>query len=289
MPLLERSALSIPVARAVLPSVQHDLLLHAGTALMLLVGLRPGEVGRLTVADYEPGPEAWLTVDGDHRIRIAPSAAASLDAYLGGQDAELDEPLLLGFEREHGDMMRRVFTRETEKARLHVSMHDLRQVAMTAALDRGGPGRRLRRRDGPHPRGRLRRLTDSKPAPVSSGGGLLHVRNLALSYAYRRPGLRVYGVATGPSRAGAPPGLPTGGPSRVRLPPLRPAPSTLRAPALVDPVGRLRAVVQVGVAALHQRLVQLGPEPRIDPREAVHLGRRDLQDQARLAEGPARA
>lgn len=139
MPLLERSALSIPVARAVLPSVQHDPMLHAGTALMLLVGLRPGEVSRLTVADYEPGPEARLTVDGDHRICIAPSAAASLDAYLASQDTEPDEPLLFGFDRRHGDMMRQVFTRETKKARLHVSMHDLRQVAMMAALEDGAP------------------------------------------------------------------------------------------------------------------------------------------------------
>ncbi|MFJ8016262.1 hypothetical protein [Streptomyces sp. NPDC096339] len=139
MPLVDRLPLSIPVARAVLPSVQHDPMLHAGVALMLLVGLRPGEVSRLTVADYEPGPEPRVTVDGNRRICIAPSAATSLDTYLDGQDAEPDEPLLFGFHQRHGDMMRRVFTEKTEQARLHVSMHDLRQAAMTAALEDGAP------------------------------------------------------------------------------------------------------------------------------------------------------
>ncbi|MET9467809.1 hypothetical protein ABZY44_24000 [Streptomyces sp. NPDC006544] len=139
MPLLDRLPLSVPVARAVLPSVEQDPMLHAGVALMLLVGLRPGEVSRLTVADYEPGPEPHITVDGNRHIRIAPSAAASLDAYLGGQDTEPDEPLLFGFHRQHGDMMRRVFTEKTEQARLHVSMHDLRKVAMRAALEDGAP------------------------------------------------------------------------------------------------------------------------------------------------------
>ncbi|MFG2412255.1 hypothetical protein [Streptomyces goshikiensis] len=139
MPLLDRLPLSIPVARAVLPSVEHDPMLHAGVALMLLVGLRPGEVSRLTVADYEPGPEPHITVDGDRRIRIAPSAAAALDAYLGDQETEPDEPLLPGFDQQHGNMMRRVFTEKTMQARLHVSMHDLRQVAMRAALEDGAP------------------------------------------------------------------------------------------------------------------------------------------------------
>lgn len=139
MPLVDRLPLSVPVARAVLPSVEHDPMMYAGAALMLLAGLRPGEVSRLTIADYEPGPEPRVTVDGNRRIRIAPTAAASLDAYLDGQDTEPDEPLLYGFHQRHGDMMRRVFEEKTEQARLHVSMHDLRQAAMRAALEDGAP------------------------------------------------------------------------------------------------------------------------------------------------------
>lgn len=129
----------LPLSRAALAAIS-DVPLHAAATLMLLAGLRPGEVRRLRVLDWTPGVEPRLTVRSDRRertIRIAPSAASTLDAYLEGQNAELGEPLLLGL--EHSWSMRRLFRDAMQQAGLDVDVLDLRRAAMAVALEDGTP------------------------------------------------------------------------------------------------------------------------------------------------------
>ncbi|MEE6264852.1 hypothetical protein V2E29_04225 [Streptomyces diastatochromogenes] len=135
-----RPPLSAAVARAALAAISGDVVLHAAATLMLLVGLRPGEVQRLRVLDWTPGVEPRLTVRSDRRERticIAPSAASTLDALLEGENAELGEPLLLGLEGHW--FVHRFFRDAMEQAGLDVDVLDLRRAAMAAALEDGTP------------------------------------------------------------------------------------------------------------------------------------------------------
>ena len=134
MPLLDRPTLSAEDACRLLAECRQDAALYAGVSLMLLAGLRPGEVDRLTVADYEPGPEPCLDVDG-RRIRIAPSAARALDAYLGLEDTEPGEPLLMGVQGH----LQMLASHAAARADVRARVHDLRRAAMNAVLEDGAP------------------------------------------------------------------------------------------------------------------------------------------------------
>lgn len=141
-PLLQRPILSGADGRAVLAATRHDPLVHASTALMLLAGLRPGEVSDLQVRDYEAG-EQRLTVGGVRRprtIRIAPSAADAVDTYLEGQDTTPDEPLLVGLQ---GVKVVTLFSAAMRRAGLDARVHDLRRAAMAAVLQDGAPVQHL--------------------------------------------------------------------------------------------------------------------------------------------------
>jgi integrase len=138
VPLLDRAArpvLSEAEARALLAETVADPLVHAAVALMLMAGVRATEVGRLTVAQYEPGPTPRLDVLGDRRIRIAPSAARAVDAYMASQQAAADEPLLLGVQAHLAKLVRRAAGR----ARVEAGVHSLRRAAIYAALADGAP------------------------------------------------------------------------------------------------------------------------------------------------------
>ncbi|MFF8784876.1 hypothetical protein [Streptomyces sp. NPDC015125] len=128
------------LARAALTAVSGDVELHAAATLMLLVGLRPGEVQRLRILDWTPGVEPRLTIRSDRRertIRIAPSAASALDEHLEGENAELGEPLLLGL--EYHWFVHRLFRDAMQQAGLDVDVLDLRRAAMAAVLEDGTP------------------------------------------------------------------------------------------------------------------------------------------------------
>ncbi|MGW2920449.1 hypothetical protein ACWDBF_21660 [Streptomyces angustmyceticus] len=139
-----RPPLSATDARAALAAVSDDVELHAAATLMLLAGLRPGEAQRLRVLDWTPGAEPRLTIRSDRRertIRIAPSAASTLDTLLEGENAELGEPLLLGLEGRW--FVHRLFRDAMEQAGLDVDVLDLRRAAMAAALEDGTPMRHM--------------------------------------------------------------------------------------------------------------------------------------------------
>lgn len=136
---LERPILPVATARVALEATKHDVLLHAGASLMLLAGLRPTEVTGLLVRDWEPGEDPGLTVR-ERTIRVAPSAAATVSRYLAGQDAEPDEPLLLGLKIDGAPhVLHRVFRDAMRAAYLDVGVHDLRRAAVAVVLDDGTP------------------------------------------------------------------------------------------------------------------------------------------------------
>jgi integrase len=142
-PLVQRPILSGADGRAVLAATRDDPLVHASTALMLLAGLRPGEVSDLQVRDYEAG-EQRLTVGGARRprtIRIAPSAADAVDTYLEGQDAAPGEPLLLA--GLQGVKVVTLFSAAMRRAGVDARVHDLRRAAMAAVLEDGAPVQHL--------------------------------------------------------------------------------------------------------------------------------------------------
>ncbi|WP_329330702.1 tyrosine-type recombinase/integrase [Streptomyces sp. NBC_01454] len=141
-PLLQWPTLTSAEGRAVLAATRDDPLVHASAALMLLAGLRPQEVSELRVRDYVLG-ERRLHVDGVRHpriIRIAPSAAAAVDAYLEGQDADPGEPLLVGLQ---GVKRVTLFAAAMRAAELDVRAHDLRRSAMGAVLEDGAPVQHL--------------------------------------------------------------------------------------------------------------------------------------------------
>lgn len=138
--MLTHPSLSTEVARAAVAATRHDLVLHAGTSLMLLAGIRRGEAQRLRVRDWQPGEDPGLTIrDGyqERIIRIAPSAVTALNGYLATQDSEPNEPLLLGLERE--GVLPRLFGNAMRRSGLSVRVHDLRRAAIVAALEDGTP------------------------------------------------------------------------------------------------------------------------------------------------------
>lgn len=140
MPLIVRSpVLSIEDARALLAALSREgqLQAHAAASLMLLAGLRFGEVRRLTVGQYEAGQEPWLDVDGQRRIPIAPSAAAAVDAWLVAAPAADDELLI---DSGYGGALGRLFASRAEKEGIEATVHSLRQVAIMAAWMDGCPG-----------------------------------------------------------------------------------------------------------------------------------------------------
>ncbi|MGW0780285.1 hypothetical protein [Streptomyces sp. NPDC002913] len=137
-----RPVLLPEVGRAALAATRGDAAVHVGAALMLLAGLRPGEVSDLLVRDWIPGADPKMTVPGrpGPAIRVAPTAATAVDAYLASQNAELDEPLLVGLER---DSLPYLFADAARQAQLTVHAHDLRRAAMAVVLEDGTPVRHL--------------------------------------------------------------------------------------------------------------------------------------------------
>jgi integrase len=134
----ELPPLSSPVARAILTRTAHDQLLHATTALLLYVGLRPTEAFALKVSDYTSGTEPTLMVTEGRwerrEIRIAPSAAAALDTYLAGEDTSPEEPLLLGM---RSNFLHGLLRDAADEARVNAGVHDLRRAAVAAAMEGG--------------------------------------------------------------------------------------------------------------------------------------------------------
>lgn len=140
-----RPILPTSVARAAVEATKDDPLLYAASSLMLLAGLRCGEATSLLVRDWSRGKDPKLTVRGlrmpeGRTIRVAPSAATAIDAYLAGEEAEPDEPLLIGL-RPNGipHFLPKVFRDAMRRAGLDVSVHDLRRAAEAAVLEDGTP------------------------------------------------------------------------------------------------------------------------------------------------------
>lgn len=141
-PLLRRPVLTSAEGRAVLAATRDDPLVHAAASLMLLAGLRPQEVAELRMPDYVPG-ECRLSTGTARRprtIRIASSATAAIDAYLVGQAAAPEEPLLVGVQ---GARIVTLFSAAMRQADLAVRVHDLRRAAMAVALEDGTPMRHM--------------------------------------------------------------------------------------------------------------------------------------------------
>lgn len=164
---LGRPPLTAPTARAALDATKGDVLLHAGTSLMLLAGLRPSEAVGLLVRDWAPGDDPRLTVRTERRqrtIRIAPTAAAVIDAYLGDQETEPDEPLLLGLKvGAIPHLLHQVFAEAMRRADLDVRVHDLRRTAMAAVLEDGAPVAHIAAYFG------LSKLLEQKTPPPQEG------------------------------------------------------------------------------------------------------------------------
>lgn len=141
MPLLDRPALSVDEARALLAETRRDPLLYAATSLMLFAGARPQEAAEATIADYEPGAEPriwlgqrWVT---QRQVCIAPAAARALDEYLATQDADPEEPLFLGL--QEANVLPNLVRRAAVRAGVDAGVHSLRQAAVSAALYDGAP------------------------------------------------------------------------------------------------------------------------------------------------------
>jgi hypothetical protein len=120
---------------------------------MLLAGLRPGELMPLLVRDWQPGDDPKLTVHiGRHQrtIRVAPSAAAAVDAYLAGRLTQPDEQLLL-IPEPHGvpRLVYRTFSSTMQQAGLHVRSFDLATAAEAVVLDDGTPTHHIAAYFGP--------------------------------------------------------------------------------------------------------------------------------------------
>lgn len=106
---------------------------------MLLAGLRASEVAGLLVRDWQPSDDPKVTVRSarrERKIRVAPSAAAIVDAYLSGEGTEPGEPLLLGLKlRGVKNMLPKLFQEVMARGGWDVGVHDLRRAAIAAALD----------------------------------------------------------------------------------------------------------------------------------------------------------
>jgi integrase len=133
--------------RDAVAATRGDVLLHVGASLMLLAGLRASEVAGLLVQDWQSGDDPKLTVDRTRQgrtIRVAPSADALIGAYLAGEDAELDEPLLLGLKVQGvKHMLPNLFQEVMKRGGWHVDVHDLRHAAVAAVLETGAPMRHV--------------------------------------------------------------------------------------------------------------------------------------------------
>lgn len=139
---IERPILSPAAARATVEATRDDPLLYAGASLMLWAGLRPAEVTGLLVRDWLPREDPQLTVGGrrERTIRVAPSAAAAVGAYLAGHVTRPDEPLLLGLKVRAADgVLPRAFRDFMLSSVLDVSGHDLRRTAVAVVRDAGVP------------------------------------------------------------------------------------------------------------------------------------------------------
>ncbi|MGW8679685.1 hypothetical protein ACWGNN_01210 [Streptomyces sp. NPDC055817] len=138
-----RPPLTSAVARAALAALADDELLHAAGALMLLTGLRRGELTELLVREWHPGPDPKVTVRSrvqERTIRVAPTAAAAVDGLLAGEDAEPQEPLLLGLKPDGIPfMLPRLFGAAMKRAGLDVTAHDLRRTAQAVVIEDGAP------------------------------------------------------------------------------------------------------------------------------------------------------
>lgn len=136
MTTIDRPLLSTADARAVLAQTRDDDLLRAVVSLMLLVGLRPGEVEALRVRDYASETLHVGTERHPRTIRLASSAAAALDVYLATQ-ATGPEDFLLSEART---------TRLVQLARgaaaaagVEAGVHDLRRAAVAVVFEGGAP------------------------------------------------------------------------------------------------------------------------------------------------------
>ncbi|MDX2702133.1 tyrosine-type recombinase/integrase [Streptomyces sp. PA03-6a] len=126
-------------ARALLAHTAPSVELHAGVCLMLYAGLRRGELTDLHVRDYTPGAEPTIRIGAlrhPRTIRLAPTAAAAVDAYLATQDADPDDYLLPGLT----DTKLAVRLRAAANAAgVTARSHDLRTTAVSAVLESGLP------------------------------------------------------------------------------------------------------------------------------------------------------
>lgn len=139
MPLAAPPVLSPADARAVLAATRGDAELHAGVALLLLAGLRRGEVEQLRVADWHPCPGRLRVAGsklGSRTIRIAPSAARAVDAYLVGEVTDPEDFLL---PRLRAALLFRLVRSEARDAEAELGAHDLRMAAIAATADAGLP------------------------------------------------------------------------------------------------------------------------------------------------------
>ncbi|MFJ1995334.1 hypothetical protein [Streptomyces asiaticus] len=127
-------------ARAVFSQARADALAHAGVGLLLLAGLRPAEVEALRVADYITGADGPRLRTGTFRhprtIRIAPSAAAAVDAYLAAQEVDEEDFLLPEL---RATRLARLVRATAGTVGVQAGVHDLRKAAVAAVLGDGAP------------------------------------------------------------------------------------------------------------------------------------------------------
>ncbi|GAB2882188.1 hypothetical protein GCM10027074_58180 [Streptomyces deserti] len=139
----QKPLLPVSVARAALDATRNDQLLYAGTSLLLLAGLRRDEATGLLVGDWSSGMDPRVTIRQRRQartIRVAATAAAAVDACLEAEEAELDEPLLLGLKSAGNSyLLSRLFQGRMRNAGLNVRTHDLRRAAIAAVVQDGTP------------------------------------------------------------------------------------------------------------------------------------------------------
>lgn len=129
-------------ARRILAECGRDVVLHTAVTVLMYTGIRVGELTALTIHDYDPATRTLAvgTLRHPRRIAIAPSAAAALDAYLGGEETSSEEPLIMGLRKE---WMYPLLREAAQRAGVEAGVHDLRRAAMTAVIETGCPAREI--------------------------------------------------------------------------------------------------------------------------------------------------
>ncbi|MEU2510581.1 hypothetical protein [Streptomyces syringium] len=135
----DRPLLPVADARAILARArdEEEPEVYAGVSLLLLAGLRPREVEELRVGSYRPVTRQLDAAALRPRtIRIAPSAAAAVDAYLATQVIDPEDYLLPGM---RSTRLVQLVRRVAAAAGVEAGVHELRRVAVGAVLDDGTP------------------------------------------------------------------------------------------------------------------------------------------------------